>query len=481
MHKATILKPCVALAVSALCLSFTACTDDATTPSVSPVELKSHSVTPALVRTKDISGLEIFPLISSDDNLSGSPNYIFGGSADGIGLLRNTDGTFTMLVNNEDNFAVSRLTLDKTFKPVQGDYIVNSDGGRWRLCSATMATPEEHGFGPTFLTCGESGEESMTHAINPYGPAGQSNTLPAFGHWSAENAVPLPKDAFAGKTVIVIGDDDSGPYGGQVAMYVSNTVGDLSNGSLYVLARTDNTMKETDMKVGQSYGVQFKKIDNSRSLTGSQMNTVSADLKAIQFGRVEDVDYRKGAGKGREVYFNVTGQANTGVNADNSRSKYGRVYRLTLDQTDPTKGTLEVVLDGDDRSGIARTFQDPDGICVTENYVYIGEDPNGYGDETHDAYIYQYDIAAKSMKVALEVDHHRGDPKYNVGGDSKFGAWEFGGMIDISNTIGVPNTFAVCVQPHTWTGSRYKGADGGTNRLAEEQASQVIIVKGLAR
>ncbi|HEY6172657.1 MAG TPA: hypothetical protein VIX80_10400, partial [Candidatus Kapabacteria bacterium] len=195
------------------------------------VELKNYSVTPALVKGLP-SGVEVFSIISSDDRLPESPNFIFGGSADGAGLLKNSDGTFTFIVNHEDNFSVSRISFDNTFKPVKGEYIMNSDGGQWRLCSATLATPDEHGFGPTFLTCGESGEESMTHAVNPTGALNTSQLLTGFGRWSAENAMPLPKNAYSGKTVVIIGDDDSGIGGGQVAMYMSNTVGDLSGGSL---------------------------------------------------------------------------------------------------------------------------------------------------------------------------------------------------------------------------------------------------------
>ncbi len=467
--------------IAGLGLAAPGCSDSSTSAPAGSVELKNRSVTPALLKAKDVSGLEFFSLLSSDDTLAASPAFIFGGSADGAGLLKNTDGTFTMLVNNEDNFSVSRITLDKTFKPTRGEYLVNSDNGKWRLCSATMVTPAEHGFGPTYLTCGESGSESMVHAIDPFGAVGQSNPLPAFGHWSAENALPLPKDAYSGKTVIVITDDDSGPQGGQVAMYMSNTVGDLAGGGLYVLARTDDNMKETDMQVGTSYNVAFRKIDNQASLTGAQINAKGVELKAISFGRVEDVDYRKGAGRGREIYFTVTGQDYKDANADKSRTKYGRVYRLTLDASDPTKGTLEPVLDGDDRAGIAKTFQNPDNICVTQNYVYVQEDPNGYGDEAHDSYIYQYDIAAGTLKVATELDHHRGDAKYNAGGDSKFGSWEYGALVDISDQTGIANTFMLCIQPHTWKGARYKNPDGGTLRTAEDQASQVVIIKGLPR
>jgi len=212
------------------------------TETTTAVVLKDHSVTPALLKAQaGFENLKIYSLFGSDDVFPDSPNYVFGGSADGSGLLKNADGTFTFLVNNEDNFAVSRITLDKTFKPTKGEYLLNSSGGTWRLCGATMATVEENGFGPVYLTCGESGEESRTHALDPYGSAGAasvSKELAGFGRLSAENALPLRTSAYKGKTVVVIGDDDSGTYGGQVFMYVANAVGDLTGGSLYMLKET---------------------------------------------------------------------------------------------------------------------------------------------------------------------------------------------------------------------------------------------------
>lgn len=462
---------------------------DTNTGAKTDVVLSNQSVIPVLLKKQTgFENLELFSLLTSDDVLPESPGYVFGGSADGSGLLKNTDGTFTFLVNNEDNFAVSRITLDKTFKPVKGEYLLNSNGGTWRLCGATMATVAEHGFGPLYLTCGESGEESRTHGVNPYanvGGASVTKELSGLGRLSAENALPLRKSAYSGKTVVVIGDDDSGTYGGQVFMYVSNTVGDLENGSLYMMKRNDDNQKEKDMVTGQTYPVTFVKIDNHTTMTGAQINASVNTLKAIKFGRVEDLDYRKGGNDAdREIYFNVTGQAISGTNADASRTKYGRVYKLNLDKSNPLAGNLEVILDGDDRTGIAGKFQDPDNICVTKNYVYVQEDANGYGDETHDAYIYQYDIAKKQLKVVVELDHRRTETdaaKYNVGGTSAFGSWEYGALIDVSEQLGIEDTFLLSVQPHTWTGDKYKGVDGGTLRTSEKQASQIVVIKGLAR
>lgn len=468
----------------ALLLTLGSCKEDTQTPNNSGIELKNHSVTPAFVKGLP-SGVTAYSLVSSDDVLEQSgAGFIFGGSADGMGLLKNSDGTFTLITNHEDNFSVSRVTLDKDLKPVKGEYLMNSNAGTWRLCSSTLAEPSEHGFGPMYLTCGESGAESMIHAIAPDAAPNASRTLPALGKWVTEQALPLQKEAYPGKTVIVVGDDDSGPEGGQVALYLSNTLGDLDNGNLYVLARTDNNIEERSMVIGQKYQVDFRQIADQKTKTGAQINADGLTVNAIQFGRVEDFDYRK-KGNGREIYFCVTGQDNKDANANYTRTKYGRIYRLVLNATDPTKGELEVILDGDDRTGNARMFQNPDNICVTENYVYIQEDPNGYGDETHDSYIYQYTISSKAIQVMMELDHHRTDPafaKYNVGANAaKFGTWEYGALIDISDKIGRDNVFMLAIQPHSWRDVKYKAVDGGTARPNEDQASQVIIIDGLPR
>ncbi len=472
--------------VATAVLTMSACGDDSTAPDVaSKVQLVNRSVTPVLAKTT-LAGVTITSLLSSDDTLPQSPSYVLGGSVDGSGILKNSDGTYTFLVNNEDNFSVSRITLDETFKAVKGDYVLNSTGGRWRLCSATMATPAEHGFGPVFLTNGESGIDSQMHSVNPFGSVNTSTILTAFGKWSSEQALPLSKLAYPGKTIVMIGDDDSGTNGGQLVMYLSNTVGDLNGGKVYVLARTNNNIRERDMVVGQSYPIEFRQIENAATAaTGAEIETVGKTKSMMQFGRVEDIDYRKGsAANNREIYFNVTGQNNTGVNADFSRTKYGRVYKMVLDPADPLKGTLEVVLDGDDRSGVAKEFQNVDNIYVGTNYLYTQEDPNGYGDETHDARIYQYNLGTKEFKIAVELDHRRtavDAVKYNGATMSKFGDWEFGAMTDVSSETGSPDTFIVSLQIHSWRGNRFKAVDGGVLRPNEDQASQLVVIKGLPR
>lgn len=157
------------------------------------------------------------------------------------------------------------------------------------------------------------------------------------------------------------------------------------------------------------------------------------------------------------------------------------------------KGTLEVLLDGDDPNSKAfGTYMNPDNIMVTENYIYIQEDPNGYvragedeGRETHDAYLYQYNIDSKELKTVFETNLFRDNPAlsdYFGTEDARFGAWEYGAMIDATEVLGQTEpTFLLCIQPHTWQRDEFKGVDGGSIRPDEAQGSQIVIVRGLDR
>lgn len=467
---------------------------------------RSHSPTLVNINTSGFPGVQAFSLVGSADTLSQSPAFRFGGSADGAGILKNSNGTFTYILNHEDNFAVSRITLDNTFKPVKGEYLLNSNGGMWRLCSATMATPQIHGFGPLFLTCGESSVESMTHYLNPYGPAITDSTTSAnttlasgLGKWNAENALPLPAATYPGQTIILIGDDDSGTNGGQVVMYKSNGVGNLNSGSLYVLRRVDQNQRERDIPVGSNFvNVEFVPIPNYMTMTGAQLDSYSnSTLKSIKFQRVEDLDYRKGsASAARQIFFNATGQ----VNSDTTdRTLWGRVYELRLDSLNPLSGKLRCILNGDDKSSSnpAKVLYQPDNICVTEDYVYVQEDPNGYvfsgaAPYVHDARIYQYDIETQGFQTLLTLNHHRGMPYldsaiYNQNSSgtgysrSAIGSWEFGAMVDVSAETGVDNAFVLSLQPHTWRSPLFAGVDGGTKRSSENQGSLLITLTGVPR
>jgi hypothetical protein len=494
MKTATLLRV-ARLATLGLLPALPACNDsnnDAGTPA-SGVELKAHSVNPALVKAlPGFESLQILPLISSDDVLAESPAFVFGPQPDGAGLLRNPTGEGFVLINNHEiSQSVSRVYLDKTFKPTKGEYIVDYNGGTTRLCSATLATPEEHGFAvPTFLTAGESGAESMVHAIDPLAPPDKANSgrrKPALGKASMENAVPLNKAAYPGKTVIVIGEDDTN---GQVLLYVSDTPGDLDNGKLYMMRRVGGNPVETDMSPNTSYAIEWVEVPGAKTLTGAQIAAFSVSSSALQLARVEDLDYRKGsAAHNRELYFTATGVSQADkVTPVAGKTMWGRVYKLNLNDTNPVgSGQLEVVMDGGVDPG--RYLVNPDNICVTDNYVYVQEDGDSfYRDTEHDGRIWQWAISSPTQRARpmLEMDHRRTDPtfntKYNPSNSQMKSSWEYGAMYDISDLVNTPNTFLVNIHPHTWQDPKFRNADGsGAAANTNSEGGQVVIVRGVAR
>jgi hypothetical protein len=459
------------------------------------IELKAQSVTPSLAMAMPgfENKIEFYPLVSSEDVLPGSPSFVFGPQPDGAGLMKDpaSDG-YILLNNHEITRSVSRVFLDKTLKPTKGEYIVDATGGMTRLCSATLVDPQEHGFGPVFLTAGESGEESLVHAISPTAFVSdrkrQDRVLPALGKASMENAVPLPKEAYPGKTVILIGEDQSYSTthisAGQLIVYISNT-GDLSNGKYYVLKRTNGDQVEMNMTKGSQYDVELVEIPGVAGMTGAQINLASNAAGAIRFSRVEDVDYRKGGGdKAREIYFVATGQASSNQPVA-GYTMWGRMYKLMLAAGDPTKGAkLSVAAEGDSNPG--NDLINPDNVCVTENYVYIQEDGDSYyAAAKHDSYVWQYNIGSGAYKPYINMNHKRTDAawnaRFNQSGEMRFGSWEYGAMWDVSKIIGVPGTFMLNIHPHTWRNDKFKDADGSneTGTRDNNEGGQTILLRGV--
>jgi hypothetical protein len=452
------------------------------------VKFEDHSITPSFLDVKkEFSNVKITTLLSSEDVLVDSPEFVYGSMADGAGLLKNDDGTYSLINNIEADYSVARINLDETFKPVSGEYILNAAATAFTAqCSGSLITPEEHGFGPLYLSGGEWGGSSKgVFLTNPYKPAadaGSFEMLEAWGQWSTENAVIIGKDAYPGKTVAFIGDDhsDNSIPSGQLGMYVAGH-GDLYGGQLYGLKVTDgNVNYEMDMEENKSYPVEFV------ALHETNIDLLDAEAKAkgvMGFSRLEDIDWRRGSAENnREIYFCVTGRKKDGLVGKGTL--YGRVYKVVLNQNDPTGfGTITCILDGDKLNGKAKAFHSPDNILVTEDNVYIQEDPNGYPDtpeKSHYAYMYQYNLNSKKLKVVLECDQ---DKAASMGYGTTSRSWEITGMIDVSKTIDVEKTFLLITQNHGWEpadGSAFTDPTANPDLASSrKEGSMMYIVRGL--
>ncbi|PRP65939.1 alkaline phosphatase PhoX [Nonlabens agnitus] len=454
------------------------------------IVLKSHSVTPNFLKTTpEFSSVNIYSVLSSADQLDASPEFVYGSMADGAGLLYNqATEDFTLINNIEADYSIARIKFDKTFAPISGEYILNAEAtASTAQCSGSLITPQEHGFGPLYLSGGEWGGSSKgvfaTEVTKPSSTRTTPEILTAMGQWSTENAVVIGKDAYPNKTVAFIGDDhsDNNIPSGQLGMYVGNR-GDLYSGNLYGLKVTAAGIDfEMDMEEGQSYTAEFVEL-NQRNI---DLLDAEAKQKGVMgFSRLEDIDWRRGdASNQREIYFTVTGRKTNGLVGKGTA--YGRIYKVTLNENDPTgPATITCVLDGDKVGGKAWGFHSPDNVLVTENYVYIQEDPNGYFDDAvreHYARLYQYEISTGQLKTVLECDQ-RSAAAAGIGTENS--VWEITGMIDVSDVVGIDGTFMVITQNHGWEpadGSAFTDPTANDVNNSSKEGSVLYVISGLER
>lgn len=449
------------------------------------------SKSPTLLKaTNDFVGIKISTLLSSEDVIPNTPDFVYGSMADGAGLLAENDGTFTLINNIEADYAIARIKLNKNLRPVAGEYILNASAtAETAQCSGSLITPDEHGFGPLYLSGGEWGGASKgVFVTNPYkdvADAGTGEMLTNFGQWSTENAVVIGKDAYADKTVAFIGDDhsDNSVPSGQLGMYVGDR-GDLDGGKLYGLKVTTAGIDfEVDMVEGTEYNAEFVE------LTEREISALDAECKTkgvMGFSRLEDIDWRRGsAANQREIYFAVTGRNKADLVGKGSL--LGRVYKVVLNETDPTGACkITCVLDGDIDGGKADGFHSPDNILVTENYAYIQEDPNGYASLNADivgyAKLYQYNLATGELKTVLECDQDRAA---GLGYGTTSSNWEITGMIDVTDVVNNgDNTFLLITQNHGWNpadGTSFTDPMANPDLANRREGSMLYLIKGLER
>ncbi|NJB83353.1 PhoX family protein [Wenyingzhuangia aestuarii] len=449
------------------------------------------SKTPTLLKvTSDFVDLKITPILTSEDVIPNSPDFVYGSMADGAGLINNGDETFTLINNIEADYSIARIQLNKNLRPISGEYILNASAtAETAQCSGSLITQAEHGFGPLYLSGGEWGGASkgvfVTDPSKNVTEAGTGEMLSAFGQWSTENAVVIGKDAYADKTVAFIGDDhsDNSVPSGQLGMYVGDR-GDLYNGKLYGLKVTsDGITYEADMVEGTEYTAEFVELTETEI---SALDTECKTKGVMGFSRLEDIDWRRGsAANQREIYFCVTGRSKPDLVGKGSL--LGRVYKVNLNETDPT-GVCKItcVLDADVDGGKADGFHSPDNILVTENYAYIQEDPNGYASLNADisgyAKLYQYNLNTKEVKTVLECDQERA-ASLGYGVTSR--NWEITGMIDVTDVVdNGTNTFLLITQNHGWEpadGTSFTDPNANTNLSNAKEGSALYVVKGLDR
>jgi hypothetical protein len=221
-----------------------------------------------------------------------------------------------------------------------------------------------------------------------------------------------------------------------------------------------------------------------------------SDLNNVfQFVRVEDVAYDKRPNMGNVVYFADTGRATSGPSAA-GKSTNGRVWRMVLDPTDPTKVTsLSIIVEGDDNP--VQTFNEvhqADNVETTATGLLLTEDPGGNNQFA------PTDTSANATTARLWYVPFSGTPqivaKVNQSADGgptdvgpapttdpslgNQGSWESTGIVDASAVLG-PGAFLINVQAHTLWVEKAPGEDNfapeGPDFTYKREGGQLLLLK----
>ncbi len=382
-----------------------------------------------------------------------------------------------------------------------------------RFCSSYLA---ENGFegGPVYFAPEETGSASRGWAVTTDGTA---QALDGLGRYAKENIVSASqyRAINSDKTVLLVTEDSSD---GELYMFVGKqTAADpngFKDGDLYVL-KVAGYSNET-LAEGSKVGATWVKVDRSAvyDANGNPLTTGDAltawvngkdangNDRSTNFRRLEDIaEDPKNPGT---FYFVTTGATNkvdgtTTTVAAQAENPYGKLYRFSLNPTDPTAAisNFELVLTGGPNTGVSY-----DNIVVDKNgKIAILEDTTAFGknvlvDQKRNGEVWSYDIATDTVKPLFQINQNAAGTVFNgplsspVGSTTPApnGEWETSGIVELPNNglpgvsgylfdvqaHGITNT-ADPKQPNVLNGNH---VEGGQLIAAIPQVAQKPVVDG---
>ena len=214
----------------------------------------------------------------------------------------------------------------------------------------------------------------------------------------------------------------------------------------------------------------------------------------FQFVRIEDIAYDKRPGMDNVVYLADSGRgrrADQSLDTPNFRSTNGRIWRMELDEDDPTKVTsLTVQVEGDDNPVKTPTeVHQPDNLESTPTGLLITEDPGssqqfpvGSTDTSATTARLWFTPFSGTPDVIAKVDQSADGGATDVDGRApgNWGAWESSGIVDASAAFG-PGAFLINVQAHTLWVEQAPGddnnGDGQPDFTYKREGGQLALLR----
>jgi glycerophosphoryl diester phosphodiesterase len=491
-----------------------------------------YNITPLL------STGDTIPLLEGElgnETPSSSKSYVFSGIPDGTGITE-INGFYYVFVNHElsstvttdvtdgkiTGARVSLLKFNQDWEIVGGKNLIESADsvgvnykldlatGQYkdtsgnvlsafnRFCSGYLAA---NGFvdangneTPIWFAPEEGGSTSLGWAVTS--SDGRALGLDGLGRYAKENV--LAASQYRGtnstKTVLISLEDSSD---GEIYMWVGDqsvdTVNDpngFKNGELYVL-KVDGSDYEGQVNEGTKKAATWVKVDKSivfnadgtPKLTGADLSTFSNTAgRSTNFQRLEDI--AEDPNKPGTFYFATTGTTNkpgtTNVEAATpaeAENPYGRLYRFSLNASDPTDGIsdFELLLSGGPGKGNSY-----DNITADRaGNILLQEDETAFGGslmdtENRDGRILKYNIAANEGKNGndqVEFIAEINQFAYGEQFDNGTGGWETSGIVEAPTNSGKPG-YLFDVQAH---GIRPTTDDGNALAGGQVEGGQLLL------
>lgn len=466
-----------------------------------PTAGSPYTVTPLL------SVGDVVPETSSPTNR----DYQMVGIPDGLGAFSRIDGTTDLFMNHEftsDKLSepnvgeplnrgafVSRFRLAANASVVSGQRAYdtvyqenifrgpaaqedNTTRAFSRLCSGSLSYQEANFDRPIYF----AGEEDSNEAATFDGKGGQTvavmnnraYALPRMGRFSKENTLVQPTSGIR-TVVMTLEDGPSGPDS-QLYMYVGwkgRTSGmgalrrnGLDNGRLYTLDLT-RVNSEADFENGSFQGV-WKEVKSASEMTATELEAATDALGATGFVRIEDGAFSK---TDRNDFYFVT----TGSDALDTEggyiNRYGRLYKLDLDASDPTEpARLTVIYNADTVVASGGDIAlSPDNIDTSTRHLMIQEDGTAetrpvFAAKNRDGSIWRIPVSRLNPVEAVSYARRvvELDPPGRDGILVGPGVWESSGIIDTTSMFGT-NSWLFDVQAHPPTTPQ------GTNTIEDGQ------------
>jgi glycerophosphoryl diester phosphodiesterase len=375
------------------------------------------------------------------------------------------------------------------------------DGAFGRFCSAFLS---DTGFVdktgkpvPVFFAPEESGITSRGWAVTPDGNA---VALDGLGRYAKENVVAPSqyRDTTVGSKTVLFSTEDTSD--GELYMWVgTKTAADpngFKNGDLYVL-RVEGADYVGQVGEGIKKNATWTKVDKSVVFNadgtpkpnGVDLTTfTNAAGNSTNFQRIEDI--AEDPTSPGTFYFVTTGTAqkpgtiSAGTNNVNiaatlaeAEDPYGKLYRFTLNTTDPTAAisNFEVVLTGGPGKGASY-----DNIVVERNgNVLLMEDETAFGgalyaSENREAGIFSFNPTTKSITQLFSLDENAAGTQFN--NPAAKGQWESSGIVEIPSTnVAGTSGFLFDVQAHTVPGTADGLAVSATNPNRYAEGGQILL------